>query len=388
MLATQLPSIATAMPTSPASFAAKLSLASRCSQRGRRRYFPDQVFRPTATSLDQELWLARPRLRSRAGHRFRRQHLLLLAEISLQVNFGGEALHHQRQSRHRPGQAQPRRQPHLVQVLRQQLRRHGHCLGIDPVDNISVTGSFEDTINFGGDDLKAKGRSDMYVAKFDTNGKHVWSHSFGGKDKDWGNSIATDALAIATSPVGSGTTSTSATPSLSPRAKRTSSCSSSPPTARCSGPRALADTSLDMGKAVAIDARAGVVTVGAYNQQIDFGGGALTPTAGPIPRCSRATSTSPLHSLGDLRPSAISNPRTEPGLKSRPARLLGPGPGKAGAELDAGTQHQRFQFTVHVGIAGPETGAAIADGHQPCAHASLRQSSVSGEPLVDQLRIR
>jgi len=54
-------------------------------------------------------------------------------------------------------------------------------LFIDISNNIYITGYFDSSsINFGGELLKNAGFYDIYLAKFDSNGNHIWSKSFGG----------------------------------------------------------------------------------------------------------------------------------------------------------------------------------------------------------------
>ena len=211
-------------------------------------------------------------------------NVILLAEISLMVGFGGEDL-----------TTNGNRDIALVKLTAEgehiwsksigsSYDDFGIRLAVDPADNILMTGSFEDTINFGGEDLKAKGRSDMYVAKFNTNGEHVWSHSFGGKDKDWGNSIATDAHGNAYVTGWfwydvdfGGTTVTS-------KGKEDIFLLKLSATGSVLWAKSFGNTSRDMGKAVAVDAEGGVVSVGSYNVSIDFGSGELMPTPGPDPK--------------------------------------------------------------------------------------------------------
>jgi hypothetical protein len=67
------------------------------------------------------------------------------------------------------------------------------ALGLDGADNIVVTGFFEGTANFGGSNLASAGSVDMFLAGFDAGGAHQWSHSFGDVDDDQGLRIAVDA---------------------------------------------------------------------------------------------------------------------------------------------------------------------------------------------------
>jgi hypothetical protein len=52
-------------------------------------------------------------------------------------------------------------------------------VAIDPDDNVIVTGSLYDTIDFGGGPLTSAGGSDVFVAKFDSLGQHLYSRRFG-----------------------------------------------------------------------------------------------------------------------------------------------------------------------------------------------------------------
>ncbi|MCP4447763.1 MAG: hypothetical protein GY811_20860 [Myxococcales bacterium] len=207
-------------------------------------------------------------------------NVILLAEISLMVGFGGEDL-----------TTNGNRDIALVKFTSEGEHLWSKSLGsiyddfgirldIDPADNILMTGSFEGSVNFGGEDLKARGRSDMYVAKFDTNGQHVWSQSFGGKDKDWGNSIATDAHGNAYVTgwfwydVDFGDTK------LNSKGKEDVFVLKLSPSGSVLWAKSYGNTSRDMGKAVAVDSEGGLVSVGSYNVSIDFGAGELKPTPG------------------------------------------------------------------------------------------------------------
>jgi len=50
---------------------------------------------------------------------------------------------------------------------------------VDPFGNVIVTGYFQGTVNFGGGVLTSAGSNDIFVAKFDASGNHLWSQSFG-----------------------------------------------------------------------------------------------------------------------------------------------------------------------------------------------------------------
>jgi hypothetical protein len=67
------------------------------------------------------------------------------------------------------------------------------ALAIDALDNIHVVGAFSGGINFGGQDLMSQGDNDIFVAKLDSNGSHLWSHAYGGSGYEAGTGVAVDA---------------------------------------------------------------------------------------------------------------------------------------------------------------------------------------------------
>jgi hypothetical protein len=73
----------------------------------------------------------------------------------------------------------------------------GSALAMDGSGNVVVTGTFQNTVDFGGGGLTAAdvGFGDAYVAKFSGNdGSHLWSKRFGGTGGDSGVGIAVDSI--------------------------------------------------------------------------------------------------------------------------------------------------------------------------------------------------
>lgn len=68
----------------------------------------------------------------------------------------------------------------------------GLGLAVDPAGNIAITGSFDNAISFGGTKFNSQGESDVFVAKFDSTGEHLWSTAFGGPRDDIGYGVGTD----------------------------------------------------------------------------------------------------------------------------------------------------------------------------------------------------
>jgi len=62
----------------------------------------------------------------------------------------------------------------------------GHEVDVDSAGNLIVTGYHYGSINFGGNNLASAGFRDLYLAKLDPMGNHVWSQSFGNASSQFG----------------------------------------------------------------------------------------------------------------------------------------------------------------------------------------------------------
>jgi hypothetical protein len=65
-------------------------------------------------------------------------------------------------------------------------------IAIDGSGNSYVTGYFNDTTTFGGTNLNSRGGSDIFVAKYDSAGTLAWAKQEGGANNDYGDGIAVD----------------------------------------------------------------------------------------------------------------------------------------------------------------------------------------------------
>jgi hypothetical protein len=66
-------------------------------------------------------------------------------------------------------------------------------VAVDGAGNIYVAGSFQGTINLGGGPLISSGDRDIYLAKLDASGAHLWSKSFGDSSPQEATSMAVNA---------------------------------------------------------------------------------------------------------------------------------------------------------------------------------------------------
>ncbi|APR81654.1 Hypothetical protein A7982_07003 [Minicystis rosea] len=60
----------------------------------------------------------------------------------------------------------------------------------DPAGNVILAGSCAGTVDFGGGALTSAGDRDVIVAKLDAGGSHVWSHRYGDANAQYGSNVA------------------------------------------------------------------------------------------------------------------------------------------------------------------------------------------------------
>jgi hypothetical protein len=70
----------------------------------------------------------------------------------------------------------------------------GLNVAVDPAGDVIVTGYFGGPADFGGGTLTPAGFLDIFVAKYDANGGHIWSRRFGGANSELGRDVAFDGL--------------------------------------------------------------------------------------------------------------------------------------------------------------------------------------------------
>lgn len=65
-------------------------------------------------------------------------------------------------------------------------------VAVDAAGNILLAGSFSGTVNLGGQDLESDGSYDVFLAKLDPSGGHLWSRRFGNVEEQLGLAVTFD----------------------------------------------------------------------------------------------------------------------------------------------------------------------------------------------------
>ena len=69
----------------------------------------------------------------------------------------------------------------------------GNAVAVDETSSIIISGSFDGTITFGNTTFESNGAIDIFIAKYDARGNVLWAKQAGGSDLDEGYGVATDA---------------------------------------------------------------------------------------------------------------------------------------------------------------------------------------------------
>jgi hypothetical protein len=153
----------------------------------------------------------------------------------------------------------------------------GYGVATDSGGNVTVVGSFADTVDFGGGPLTSTGDSDIVVVSFDKSGAHRWSKRFGGADSDRAYGVTKDSSGNATV-VGyfSGTVDFGGGPLTSAGDSDIVVVSFDQNGAHRWSKR-FGDRGRDAAEGVTTDSSGNVTFVGYFSGTVDFGGGATTP---------------------------------------------------------------------------------------------------------------
>ena len=152
----------------------------------------------------------------------------------------------------------------------------GTAVAVDSNGNVIITGLFHGTVNFGGTALTSAGANDIFVAKYDSDGNHLWSRRYGTTTDDYSYALAVDGSGnVILTGVFAGTVNFGGGPLTSAGGYDIFVASYDPDGAHRWSQR-FGSTSNDYGYGVAADAIGNVAVTGYFAGTVNFGGTALT----------------------------------------------------------------------------------------------------------------
>jgi cysteine-rich repeat protein len=152
----------------------------------------------------------------------------------------------------------------------------GRGIAVDSDGNVLLTGYFYGTADFGGVPLFSAGSSDIFAVKLDPQGQHLWSRRLGGTSADLGRDIAVDIAGNVlltgyfqgTADLGGGPLSSAGDSDLF-AAKLDAQ-------GQHLWSRRLGGTNADLGQGIAVDSAGNALLTGYFYGTADFGGGPLS----------------------------------------------------------------------------------------------------------------
>ena len=151
-------------------------------------------------------------------------------------------------------------------------------VAVDDSGNALLTGYFWGMVDFGGGPLASTGQSDVFVAKLDANGNHLWSKRFGDAAFQVGASVAVDGSdnVLLTGFFG-GTVDFGAGPLTSAGLDQSADIfvAKLDPTGGHLWSKRFGDADAQEGDSIALDCSVNVLLTGFFAGTVDFGGSVL-----------------------------------------------------------------------------------------------------------------
>ncbi len=150
----------------------------------------------------------------------------------------------------------------------------------DNANNLIITGSFEGTVDFGGGPLTSAGESDIFLVKLDSNGNHLWSRNFGDSDHQSVSSTTVDnANNVIITGSFEGTVDFGGGP-LTSTGNVDIFIAKFDSNGNYIWSRIFGDSEAQLCRSVTVDSTNNVIITGCFEGTVDFGGGPLTSAGG------------------------------------------------------------------------------------------------------------
>ena len=153
--------------------------------------------------------------------------------------------------------------------------QEGQAIAVDAQGNVYITGSFEGSINFGVGSNTSVGGDDLFAAKLTADGAHVWSRTVGSLGTEQGLDIAVDSTGAAYV-TGQYSGDINFVGIIQGIEGYDALLLKFSPTGQPQWGKGLGGTGSQHGLGVAVTSDDQVTFVGAFEDTVDFGGGALT----------------------------------------------------------------------------------------------------------------
>jgi len=154
----------------------------------------------------------------------------------------------------------------------------GNCIASDGTGQVIVAGEFEGSVTFGGQNFgRGIGAKGLFLVKFDPAGTHVWSFAEGNELDNVIEDLVVDADDnILLTGSFTGSLGFSPNPMLTSAGWVDIFVVKLHPLGFALWSRGFGDVGYDSGQAVTVDAAGDVLVTGGFNGSVDFGGGVLT----------------------------------------------------------------------------------------------------------------
>ena len=146
---------------------------------------------------------------------------------------------------------------------------------MDSSGNVTVAGAFQGSINLGGTTLVSKGDGDIFVAQYKSTGQHLWSKSFGGTKYDAVRAVAVDSSGNITVTGEFSTTVNFGGSTLTTKGSYDIFLAQFKSTGQHLWSKAFGSINAEYARAVAVDSSGNIALTGSFFSSVNFGGTAL-----------------------------------------------------------------------------------------------------------------